>query len=104
MSETCRLRRGEGYEACPDEAGAFLGSPEGPIFSRKEAPREEKRQLEKPDKMEHGDYPTARWQRNMAVPSPTTPDLLTYLHTTILLCPYQGFGEISGVGVTNILS
>ena len=25
MTETCRLRRGEGYEACPDEAGAFLG-------------------------------------------------------------------------------
>ena len=59
MSETCRLRRGKGYEACPDEAVAFLGSvpagggrppidrvedetPEGPIFSRKEAPREEK--------------------------------------------------------------
>ena len=33
------------------------------------APREEKRQLEKPDKMEHGDYPTARRQRNMAVPT-----------------------------------
>ena len=46
MNETCRLRRGEGYEACPDEAGTFLGGPGGPIFSRKEAPREEKRKSE----------------------------------------------------------